>query len=153
LHRSAWFIAWCASALMMLSLLSTLAPHLRNSAELVRMRNALLLQTEPASHQWTADERPVGFAVDNAETLVSYREAVSKRGLVVDGDDWATALSIGRHLFGSRLTSSTTCTSPMQRAELFRPSNCGAPIFVGLSFLWWCDFRRDDFLRKVADAR
>jgi hypothetical protein len=100
---------------MMLSLLSTLAPHLRNSAELVRMRNALLLQPEPASHQWPADKRPAGFAVDNAETLVSYQEAVSKHGLVVDGDDWATALSIGRHLLAGGKRRSTPIQSNLEQ--------------------------------------
>jgi hypothetical protein len=115
LLRSAWFIAWCASSLTLLALLTTLAPHLANSAELVRMRNALLLQSHPASYQWPVDKRPADFPVDDTDALVSYREAISKHGLVVDGDDWSTALAIGRHLLVGGKRRSTPIQSNLEQ--------------------------------------
>jgi hypothetical protein len=76
----------------------SLAPHFTNSAELVRMRNALLLQSEPATHDWTPDTRPASFEVDRGAPIPLYADIVSRHHLRVEGDDWATALKIGQHL-------------------------------------------------------
>jgi hypothetical protein len=86
------------SALLSLLLTASLAPHLTTSTELVRLRNALLLQTEPASHEWTPAAPPPGFAIESAPPLPLYVDAVARDALRVEGDDWATALRIGRHL-------------------------------------------------------
>ena len=93
-----WLRLFWISALLTLAVGATLAPHLRDSAELVRMRNALLLQSEPAVHDWTPANVPPGFAVETASPLPLYADIVAREQLRVEGDDWATALAIGRHL-------------------------------------------------------
>ncbi len=93
-----WLRLFWLSALLTLAVGATLVPHLRDSAELVRMRNALLLQSEPAVHDWTPASVPAGFAVETAAPLPLYADTIARNRLKVEGDDWATALAIGRHL-------------------------------------------------------
>lgn len=76
----------------------TLLPHLRNSAELVRMRNAMLLQMPSATYDWTPSTVPPDFLVETAAPLPLYAEAVAREQLKSADGDWATALAIGRHL-------------------------------------------------------
>ena len=49
-------------------------------------------------YDWTPANVPAGFAVERAEPLPLYADIVTRDQLKVDGDDWATALAIGRHL-------------------------------------------------------
>lgn len=93
-----WLRLFWLSALLTLAAGATLVPHLRDSAELVRMRNALLLQSEPAAHDWTPASVPAGFALERAAPLPLYADIVTRNQLDIEGDDWATALAIGRHL-------------------------------------------------------
>ncbi|WP_341643601.1 hypothetical protein [Thauera sp. SDU_THAU2] len=93
-----WLRLFWLSAVLTLAVGVTLVPHLRDSTELVRMRNALLLQSEPAVYDWTPANVPAGFAVETAKPLPLYADIVTRDQLKVDGDDWATALAIGRHL-------------------------------------------------------
>ena len=86
------------SALITLVFAGSLAPYLRDSAEMVRMRNALLLQNEAAAYDWTPDTVPEGFALERGAPSPLYANAVVAGDLKVEGDDWATALKIGRHL-------------------------------------------------------
>ncbi|THF61625.1 transglutaminase domain-containing protein [Pseudothauera rhizosphaerae] len=95
-------LSW-ASAVVALTVAASLLPHLRDSAELVRMRNALLVQAEPAVHEWTPAAVPADFALETTPPLPLYADTVARHGLKVTGDegrqdDWATALAIGRHL-------------------------------------------------------
>jgi len=41
---------------------------------------------------------PAGFALETAAPLPLYADTVARNQLKVEGDDWATALAIGRHL-------------------------------------------------------
>lgn len=93
-----WSRLFWLSALLTLAVGATLLPHLRDSAELVRMRNALLLQAEPATYEWTPAGVPASFAVETAPPLPLYAHIVASNRLKVEGDDWATALAIGRHM-------------------------------------------------------
>lgn len=93
-----WLRLFWLSAVLTVAVAASLAPHLRDSTELVRMRNALLLQSEPAVYDWTPANVPVGFAVETAKPLPLYSDIVARDHLKIDGDDWATALAIGRHL-------------------------------------------------------
>lgn len=93
-----WLRLFWLSALLTLVMGATLAPHLRDSAELVRIRNALLLQSAPAAYDWTPDAVPADFARETAAPLLLYADTVARNQLKVEGDDWATALAIGRHL-------------------------------------------------------
>jgi Transglutaminase-like superfamily len=83
---------------LLLGLSASLLPHFRDSAELVRMRNALLMDSQPATHDWTPDEVPAGFAVDRSAPSKPYADVVTRHSLAVPDDDWATALAIGQHL-------------------------------------------------------
>jgi hypothetical protein len=93
-----WLRLFWLSTVLTLAVGATLVPHLRDSAELVRMRNALLLQSEPAVTDWTPASVPAGFALETAAPLPLYADTVARNQLKVEGDDWATALAIGRHL-------------------------------------------------------
>ena len=93
-----WLRLFWLSTVLTLAVGATLVPHLRDSAELVRMRNALLLQSEPAAHDWTPASVPAGFALERAAPLPLYADIVTRNQLDIEGDDWATALAIGRHL-------------------------------------------------------
>lgn len=93
-----WLRLFWLSALLTLAVGATLVPHLRDSAELVRMRNALLLQSAPAAYDWTPAAVPADFARETAAPLPLYADIVARNQLKVAGDDWATALAIGRHL-------------------------------------------------------
>lgn len=93
-----WLRLFWASALLTLILAGSLAPHFKDSAELVRMRNALLLQSEPAAHDWSPASAPASFAVETGAPTPLYADVVARNGLRVEGDDWATTLNIGQHL-------------------------------------------------------
>jgi hypothetical protein len=117
---------------------ATLVPHLRNSAELVRMRNALLLQDAPATGEWTPAAPPLEFRLEAAPVDALYAQAVVEHILVVPGDDWATALRIGQHLLqasgrGGAIQSSLddTYRRIVERSEGY----CGdfVDVFTGLA--------------------
>lgn len=93
-----WLRLFWLSTVLTLAVGATLVPHLRDSAELVRMRNALLLQSAPAAYDWTPGAVPADFARETAAPLPLYADIVARNQLKVEGDDWATALAIGRHL-------------------------------------------------------
>lgn len=77
---------------------ATLVRHVSDSAGLVRMRNALLLQSAPAVYDWTPAAVPADFARETAAPLPLYADIAAGNQLDIEGDDWATALAIGRHL-------------------------------------------------------
>lgn len=102
LERSTlWLRLFWVSSFLTLALAGSLAPHFKDSAELVRMRNALLLQSEGAAYDWTPGTVPRRFAVDTEPPIPLYADAVADNGLRVSDDDWATALKIGKHLLGA----------------------------------------------------
>lgn len=118
---------------------ATLVPHLSDSAELVRMRNALLLQSEPALHEWSPATAPDAFDVESAQPSPLFAQAVRDHALRVDGDDWGTALRIGRHLLASGKSSGRAIQSDLDdtyRRITFRGDGyCGdfADVFTGLA--------------------
>lgn len=134
-----WLRLFLVSAVLTLIAAGSLAPHLKNSAELVRMRNALLLQSEPAVFDWTPATKPESFVVDTGAPLPLYADIVARNGLRADGDDWATALRIGRHLLvdgkrtGGPIQSDLTQT--YRRITELDEGYCGdfADTFTGLA--------------------
>ncbi len=135
-----WFWRRCFwGCVIVLALVgATLVPHLKNSAELVRMRNALLLQAAPATGEWTPAAPPPGFRLESAPVDALYAQAVVEHTLVVPGDDWATALRMGQHLLqasgrGGAIQSSLddTYRRIVERGEGY----CGdfADVFTGLA--------------------
>lgn len=93
-----WLRGFWVCAVITLVIAGSLVPHLKNSAELVRMRNALLLDVEPANPDWSPASVPPSFARETAAPIALYADAVARHSLRVEGDDWATALKIGQHL-------------------------------------------------------
>ncbi|WP_227817228.1 hypothetical protein [Nitrogeniibacter aestuarii] len=72
--------------------------HLSSGAELVRLRNALLLEDAPASHQWSPESVPPDFKVESGPVHPLFARVVADHALHTTGDDWAAALGVGRHL-------------------------------------------------------
>lgn len=99
-----WLGGGLVGLVLCAALLISLWPHLQASSELVRIRNALLLDATPAQPDWTPANPPAGFKVERAPPTAMYAGAVQRHRLQVPGDDWASALAIGRHLLsGPRL--------------------------------------------------
>lgn len=93
-----WLRGFWVCTVITLILAGSLVPHLKNSAELVRMRNALLLDVEPANPDWSPASMPADFARETTAPIPLYADAVTQHSLRVEDDDWATALRIGQHL-------------------------------------------------------
>lgn len=93
-----WLRGFWVCTVITLILAGSLVPHLKNSAELVRMRNALLLDVEPANPDWSPASMPADFARETTAPIPLYADAVAQHSLRVEDDDWATALRIGQHL-------------------------------------------------------
>lgn len=94
----AWRATAWVSALLAFLLVASLAPYMTSSTELVRMRNALLYEPMPADADWTPMTVPPDYLVERAPPTPMFSRIVAENGLVEPGDDWETALRIGRHL-------------------------------------------------------
>jgi hypothetical protein len=92
---------WLSLALVMLAALS-LAPYMTSSTELVRMRNALLLDDRfDAAQDWAPPAFPPDFKLETAAPYPEFAAAVQKMGLLSMPNDWDRALAISKHLLGS----------------------------------------------------
>lgn len=92
---------WLSLALVMLAALS-LAPYMTSSTELVRMRNALLLDDRfDAAQDWTPPTFPPDFKLETATPYPEFVNAVQQLGLASMSNDWERALAISKHLLGS----------------------------------------------------
>lgn len=133
-----WVALLSAAVAMLLAL--SITPHLSNSYELVRMRNALLLQgAAPEQGGWTPAAVPAGFRVERSEPNPLFRQVVDEHGLQ-SPDDWLTALAIGRHLLqwegrrsGGAIQSNLDET--YRRITIEGQGYCGdfADVFTGLA--------------------
>lgn len=134
-----WRTMFWLSAILTLGLVASLVPHFENSAELVRMRNALLYQSEAATYDWSPDNVPAGFLVESNPPIPLYARIVRDNALQMEGDDWATALKIGRHLLSPRLARGKAIQSDLtdtyQRIMRTGEGYCGdyADTFTGLA--------------------
>lgn len=88
--------------LAMIAALLLIAPQLTSSAELVRMRNALLLDDVAAEFNWTPASAPADFMTESGPVDQRFAERVRALSLDTQGDDWARALVIARHLLENR---------------------------------------------------
>lgn len=116
----AWRTTFWLSTLLALLLVASLAPYLTSSTELVRMRNALLYENTPAEADWTPATLPADWLAERAPPTPMFVRILAENGLVAPGDDWETALRIGRHLLWGVVT---------------HPDN-GGPVQLGLSDTW-----------------
>lgn len=92
---------WLSLALVMLAALS-LAPYMTSSTELVRMRNALLLNDRfDAAQDWVPPAFPPDFKQETAAPYPEFVNVVQQLGLSSMANDWDRALAISKHLLGS----------------------------------------------------
>ncbi len=95
-----WWLLWL---LLLVVPPLTLAPYLRSSTEVVRMRNALLLDAgNDAAVPWTPPQWPAGFATETAPPPAVFSAVAAQLGLAAMPDDWTRALAISRHQLGSQ---------------------------------------------------
>ncbi|MDO9195008.1 MAG: glycosyltransferase [Rhodoferax sp.] len=77
-------------------------PYLTSSAELVRMRNALLLIDHSTNDfDWTPASVPPSYMLERGPVDPFFLDVANRLGLAALPDDWARALVISRHLLGS----------------------------------------------------
>jgi hypothetical protein len=90
------------SSLLMLAAATLVAPHLTDSAELVRMRNALLLDARESRFDWTPATRPNDFAQETGPIDPAFAHRVAALPIDPSSADWERALVIARHLLENR---------------------------------------------------
>lgn len=94
-----WRRGAIACLLVLLVSALSLTPYLGNSTELVRMRNALLLEEDRGqSFDWTPDTLPSDFLQERAPASALFVHAADRLGLASMDSDWARVLAISRHL-------------------------------------------------------
>lgn len=93
-----WRAAFWLSAALAVLLAASLAPYLTSSTELVRLRNALLYEPAAAETAWTPEAPPSDFRTERVAPSRLFADTVVAQQLVVEGQDWQTALNIGQHL-------------------------------------------------------
>jgi hypothetical protein len=93
---------WAALSVLLLAAAS-LAPYTTDSAELVRLRNALLLDHVPSQRfDWTPETVPSDFALERSPPTPAFQARVSAMHLQNLPTDWDRALEIARHLLRGR---------------------------------------------------
>ena len=94
------WLAWVVLAALLLPPLS-LAPYMVSSTEVVKLRNAALLQDDlgPA-FDWSAPP-PAEFAFDQAPFDPYFVDIAQRLALGAQANDWDRAVVISRHLLGS----------------------------------------------------
>ena len=99
LRAGRWKLAaWLCATAMLLALLLVL-PHLTSSTELVRMRNALLVEpTEPGDFDWTPERPPASFIIERGASDPFFVDLAERLGLAALPSDWDRAVVISRHL-------------------------------------------------------
>ena len=92
-----------ACALVGLVAITSVVPYASDSAEIVRLRNALVLDNvESTRFDWAPAAAPADFAMERAPASPAFRQRVRALGVDRPGNDWQRALAIGRHLLENR---------------------------------------------------
>ena len=87
LTRILGWVCLCAFVVMA----GSLAPYLAASSDMVKLRNALLVDPQPADPAWTPAILPAGYLAGATRSVdPKFSELVRRFDLRVDGDDWAT---------------------------------------------------------------
>lgn len=99
---SLWRSKWLGLGLSLLLLLGaplTLAPQMGGGAELVRLRNALLLHNDlEPNFDWAPPQVPAGFLKEDGPIDPVFLALVARLGLEKITDDWERARAIAGHL-------------------------------------------------------
>jgi hypothetical protein len=107
-------LVWISMAVLAAAVLS-LAPYLFSSTELVRLRNASLVESaSPTGFDWRPDTMPTDFLRENGAPNAVYMEAARKLGLVALPSDWARVLAISAHLLSHPQLVGTPIQSDLQ---------------------------------------
>ena len=103
----AWaWVCWLSLAALVVATVS-IAPHFKNSMELVRMRNALLLQSDPGTRfDWTPAAVPGDFLLERERADPRFAAVINELRLASMPSDWARALAIGDHLLAKASSGS-----------------------------------------------
>lgn len=97
-----WRRGLIASLLAIVLAALSLAPHLTSSTELVRMRNALLVDERfDAADDWAPPGFPPEFKQERDAPYPEFTQAVERLGLASMAGDWERSLAISKHLLGS----------------------------------------------------
>jgi len=81
--------------------LGSIAPHLTSGAELVRLRNALLIDFDAkASLDWQPPAVPHDFRTDGARVDPYFAAIARELGLAGRASDWERSIAISEHLLG-----------------------------------------------------
>jgi transglutaminase-like putative cysteine protease len=107
-----WRRGFLAAVAVLVLTLASLAPYATDSAELVRMRNALVLDdVDTQRFDWTPATVPADFAVESAQPTPAFKARVDAMHLGSLRSDWDRALHIARHLLSGR---TRTVGNPIQ---------------------------------------
>lgn len=141
----AWRNGLWASLALALLVLASLAPYLRDSAELVRLRNALLLEVVPATRfDWPPEQAPADFVREHAAAgnaaAGRFAAYVALLALPAQAGDWDKARAIGRHLLENRQgrvgqAIQSDLDGTYQRIRASGEGYCGdyADVFTGMA--------------------
>ncbi len=96
--------AWASVSVLLIAVLS-LTPYMSSSSELVRMRNALLVEEDISlDSDWTPANIPSTFMLERGPVDPFFVDVVNRLNLATLPDDWTRALAISHHLLGSSPT-------------------------------------------------
>lgn len=96
------YVGMLACVLVIAVSAGSLLPYLGDSAELVRLRNALLVADEPTRFDWSPADVPGDFRLETRAADPLFVEAVAVLDLERYQADWERALAIARHLLENR---------------------------------------------------
>lgn len=91
-----------ACILAMAVSVGSLLPYLGDSAELVRLRNALLIENQPAAADWSPETVPPDFKLQSGPPAAYFIEVVTALDLDAQASNWERALILADHLLEQR---------------------------------------------------
>lgn len=144
-----WRRGFIVSAAALLLAMLPLAPHLTDSAELVRLRNALLLDhVAETRFDWTPADMPADFRREPGPFNPRFDARVAALGLGALPSDWDRALALARHLLENRhgpvgRPIQSDLEQTYQRITRYGEGYCGdyADVFTALALAAGLDVR------------
>ncbi|SFZ71627.1 transglutaminase-like domain-containing protein [Chitinimonas taiwanensis] len=114
--RRRWAALAIGCLLVLLACAAMLLPYLRSGSELVRLRNAWLLQDAPRSGvNWTPAAWPADFRQEPGPSMALFATQARALKLAELPDDWQRAQAISRHLLtGSAVLHGGAIQSDLQ---------------------------------------
>ncbi len=112
------WLTWSAAALLVLSPL-TLVPHFTSSAEVAKLRNAMVFDEAPrAAFDFDPGRWPPNFLLDKKAPEAYFLAVAKPLELNTLPDDWSRALAISRHLLtGQPRLTGGAIQAPLQETH------------------------------------